>query len=128
MKEMEEAINAICDLHPVCNPIQPTSWSGVYAAKSAESRQRWTPIFNQLKPFGTLEALAGRIPVDIFDLISNSIALRSTLALGLQDGLEDQLVLWYPGEAIAVPLRTIERDYRAYDKAVIDAARKEMAL
>lgn len=94
--------------------------------KRAESlRAYWQPIFDQLKPFGAAEATAGRIPVDLHDLVTGSIPKRSWPVIGEQWGLTDVLVIWVGGDVIALPWDQVE-EYRVYDKEIVDAARRSL--
>jgi hypothetical protein len=118
---IESITNAICDRYPVCNPpfgIVPELPSSI-KDRNAASRKRWEPVFAQLQHIDALSALAGRIPTDLHDLITGHHALMAFHVIGEHHGLPDQVVIWYPTEAVCVPLAEFERDYRVLDRELI---------
>jgi hypothetical protein len=120
---IESITNAICDHYPACNP--PFGIASVpdlpkaIKDRNAASRKRWEPVFAQLAPCDALSALAGRIPTDLHDLITGHHALRAFPVFGKHHGLPDQVVIWYPDQAVCVPLDEFERDYRVLDRGLI---------
>jgi hypothetical protein len=117
---IESITNAICDRYPVCNPpfgIVPGLPSSI-KDRNAASRKRWEPVFAQLQHIDALSALAGRIPTDLHDLITGHHALGAIPCWGV-GSLPTQVVIWYPTEAVCVPLAEFERDYRVLDRELI---------
>jgi hypothetical protein len=121
---IESITNAICDRYPVCNPpfgIVPGLPSSI-KDRNAASRKRWEPVFAQLQHIDALSALAGRIPTDLHDLITGHHALCAVPVCSpqyLANRQPDQVVIWYPTEAVCVPLAEFERDYRVLDRELI---------
>jgi hypothetical protein len=127
---IESTTNAICDRYPACNP--PFGIASVpelpssIKDRNAASRKRWEPVFAQLKPIDWGDTVNGMIPTDLHDLITGHHALRAFPVMGWLYGLQDQVVIWYPDQAVCVPLDEFERDYRVLDRELVQLAKGGM--
>lgn len=86
------------------------------AVRSENARDKFQPVFDQLKPMGLVESMAGLIPTDLHDLIMGHHALRSWPVSGEKWGIPDVVVIWYPHAAVCVPWDDFMRDYRCMEK------------